>query len=115
VGQDGGWDFDPRQQMLANKGTTPAERGDFAPPRNAPMPFGMKVALGLTAVWVVGVVLTVLAHKFVRNLSCMFDTTKECQKHAANSSANVTLIGFVLLVIVSVITIVVFEIRRDKR
>ena len=35
--------------------------------------------------------------------------------HATSASTNVTLIGFVLLIVVSVITIVAFETRRDKR
>ena len=67
------------------------------------------------AIGIIGVVIVVLARKFVRSLSCMYDTTEECRRHAASSSTNVTLIGFVLLVVVSVITIVIFELRRDKR
>ena len=110
-----GWDHDPREGMLANRGLPAADRPSFLPPPRAPMPAGMKVALWLTGVWVAGVVLVVLARRFVRDLSCMFDTSEQCSQNAASTSTNVTLIGFALLVVVSVITIVVFELRRDKR
>lgn len=79
------------------------------------MPRGMKLALWLTGIWVFGVVLVVLAHRFVRDLGCMFDTSDECRAGAANASTNVTLVGFVLLVVISVITIVIYELRNDRR
>lgn len=109
-----GWDFDPRAGMLANQGRPAGEPITFLKPPKPPMPRGMKVTLWLGGLWVFGVVIVVLARKFVRNLSCMYDTTEECRRHAASSSTNVTLLGFVLLVVVSVITIVIFELRRDK-
>jgi len=110
-----GWDSDPRAGMLANQGRLPDGRPTFLPPPKAKMPLGMKVAWWLGAVWVTGVVLVVLANKFVHSLSCMFDDSAECRRNAAHASTNVTLIGFVLLIVVSVITIVAFEMRRDKR
>ncbi len=101
--------------MLANQGLPPVDRPTFLPPPKAKMPLGMKVALWLGALWVAGVVLVILANKFMRSLACMFDESAECRLHAANASTNVTLIGFVLLIVVSVITIVAFEMRRSKR
>jgi len=124
MGGTPGWDFDPRRGMLAGQGRpsaadgSPPERAErltFGVPTREPMPRGMKLALWLTGVWVFGVVLVVLAHRFVRDLGCMFDTSAACRTGAANKSTNITLIGFVLLVVLSVITIVIFELRRDRR
>ena len=110
-----GWDYDPRAGMLADKGRPAGEPITFLKPPKPPMPRGMKVALWLAGMWVFGVVIVVLAHRFVRDMGCMFDTSEACRAGAANKSTTVTLIGFVLLVVVSVITIVVFELRRDDR
>lgn len=121
MGGTPGWDFDPRRGMLADQGRaasepgTRAERVTFGAPPKEPMPRGMKLALWLTGIWVFGVVIVVLAHRFVRDLGCLFDTSEACRAGAANKSTNLTLIGFVLLVVLSVITIVAFELRRDRR
>lgn len=121
MGGTPGWDFDPRRGMLADQGRTGgpaaerAERLTFGAPPKEPMPRGMKLALWLTGIWVFGVLIVVLAHRFVESLGCMFDTSAECRAGAANKSTNITLLGLVLLVVLSVITIVLFELRRDRR
>ena len=127
MGGTTGWDFDPRRGMLADQGRPApgsaapgpagqrAERLTFGAPPKEPMPRGMKLALWLTGIWVFGVVIVVLAHRFVRDMGCLFDTSEACRAGAANKSTNLTLIGFVLLVVLSVITIVAFELRRDRR
>ncbi|MBM3659554.1 MAG: hypothetical protein FJW95_08615 [Actinobacteria bacterium] len=121
MGGTSGWDFDPRRGMLADQGRAggPAperlERLTFGAPPKEPMPRGMKLALWLTAIWAFGVLLVVLAHRFVESLGCMFDPSDECRTGAANKSTNITLLGFVLLVVLSVIAIVLFELRRDRR
>jgi hypothetical protein len=125
MGGTTGWDFDPRRGMLADQGRERpgavggpadprADRPTFGVPPRPPMPRPMKLALWLTGIWVFGVVIVVLAHRFVRDMGCMFDTSDACRAGAANKSTNVTLLGFVLLVVLSVITIVIFEVRRSR-
>lgn len=120
MGGTPGWDFDPRRGMLADQGRAPGAPGHTEPvtwgvPTRPPMPRAMKLALWLAGIWVFGVVIVVLGHRFVQDMGCMFDTSAECRAGAVNKSTNLTLIGFVLLVVLSVVTIVVFELRRDRR
>jgi hypothetical protein len=100
----------------------PVDRSDprvpvTMPSRRIPLSPRGRLGIGLAVFWVVGAVITFLAGRFVHSMSCMFDATDVCARHADTGSEHMLWIGAGVLVGGTLLALLVFRIthRGERR
>ena len=97
----------------------PTDRADPRAPvpmssRRLPISPRGRLGIGLAVFWVVGIVITFLAGRFVHSMSCMFDATAVCARRADAGSSHMLWIGAGVLVGGTLLALVVFRVtHRD--
>jgi len=97
--------------------STPTDRSDLRAPvpissRRLPISPRGRLGIGLAVFWVVGIVITFLAGRFVRSMSCMFDATDVCASRADSGSNHMPWIGAGVLVGGTLLAVVVFRLTN---
>ena len=88
------------------------------PSRRLPISPRGRLGIGLAVFWVIGVVITFLAGRFVHTMSCMFDATDLCARRAETSSTHMLWIGAGVLVGGTLLVLLVFRLTHrgeDRR
>jgi hypothetical protein len=90
-------------------------RPSFLPPSKIPLSPSARFGIVLAGVWVVGITFTLLANRYVRDMSCLFDPSNLCREGAEDASGNITFAAFGILVIATALSYVLFRVARRNR